>query len=88
MLPIDEGFNTTGNIAVSPYFRGFRLVGDDMLTFHCTFSICDGYCDGVSTLWHSFSIERATKYRLNRLAADLWQKVDKRKSSRIFQSSF
>ncbi|XP_064611720.1 vitelline envelope sperm lysin receptor-like [Liolophura sinensis] len=40
------GFETTGAEVLSPYFEAFRLRGSANIQFQCTFTACDGSCDG------------------------------------------
>ena len=50
VFPKNYGFTTFGNIAFSPYFKAFRMKGDDRIKFKCQFTACQrpGGCNGVS----------------------------------------
>ncbi|XP_029652251.1 uncharacterized protein LOC115225430 [Octopus sinensis] len=50
----DDGFTTDGSTITSPFFRMFKLMNSDRLTFQCTFTICNGHCDGNSCLKQRF----------------------------------
>ncbi|XP_014777558.1 vitelline envelope sperm lysin receptor, partial [Octopus bimaculoides] len=61
----DDGFNTDGSTITSPFFRMFKLMNSDSLTFQCTFTICNSDCDGNS----------CRRKRLRRDATQLFQKL-------------
>lgn len=50
VFPKNYGFTTFGNIAFSPYFKAFRMKGDDRIKFKCQFTACQrpGGCNGTS----------------------------------------
>ncbi|XP_064611708.1 vitelline envelope sperm lysin receptor-like [Liolophura sinensis] len=43
-----DGFETTGNVVLSPYFEAFKLAGGrDTIEFECRFTQCEETCNGV-----------------------------------------